>query len=375
MRFLKIIIINLVMLSIVFLIGELFLRYQMDFKKDSVSAVGIKIFQESDINGWEHKPYSVDYNGYGDPPPKIYINNLGFRDDDFKYNENENSILMLGDSFTFGTGLSKKEIFPELLEEKLNQQYLKKWNVLNAGHIGYAVDNYYLLLKKHIEEVKPKMVIMNFFVANDVTELRRHNWVKKKDDIIKVIDQKVFVKNNQLMSYENKIPNSYFLFFLNQRYQILLAKLGYKERVHPTLTWPVFLKETDEGYDDRIPYFWNKVFESLDMIDRFTRERNIIFKIVIIPMDVQVSEHYWDKYPNKYFTEESFQARRPQEKLTTFCQKKKIECLDLLPFFQKNKNIDKLYYQNEDPHFDKIGHQVTAELIYNFISSNFNIYE
>ena len=56
---------------------------------------------------------------------KIKINSLGFRDSEISANKksNEMRILVLGDSITWGDYLQANEVYVELIEHYLNEEY------------------------------------------------------------------------------------------------------------------------------------------------------------------------------------------------------------------------------------------------------------
>jgi len=358
-KLLLVVLVNLFFLILVFGLGEFFLRISVDFKKKSIPAGEASIFLGSETNSWEHKPNTRDFSA----GHEIYINNLGFRDNDFTFRDNEKNMILLGDSFTFGNRFPREKIFSELLEKRLNEKN-PKWNVINAGHVGQTTDNHYLTLKKHYEAIKPQKVILNFFVGNDITELRRHEWIEKNGDLVRVKDKKIFVdENSRLRTLESEVPRSYFLNFLGNRIKILKAHLGIKEAKEPTLTWPVFLEEENVGYDPRLPQFWSMTEKVLEMIKKFSQEKDFELKVVIIPMDVQVSKFYWKKYPAMLFDENAFLQKRPQKKMAQICREKNLDCLDLLPIFQASPDRDRLYFSNADPHFDEAGHVLMSEVL------------
>jgi len=86
---------------------------------------------------------------------KIYTDNYGFRSagnkDEQKYLSN--SILAIGDSWTFGYGVDFEEAYPYQLSLLLGK------DVVNSGVPAYGSGSTYLLAKKNISEIRPNTVI------------------------------------------------------------------------------------------------------------------------------------------------------------------------------------------------------------------------
>jgi len=360
----------LVLFTVLILTGlEIYLRRTCKITNEFTSAVGVRIFQPSALNSFENKPLSSDINGYGDPTPTIQINELGLRGESLKAEIGKNNLLLLGDSFTFGAGVRYEETFASLLQRKLGPD----WKTQNAGTIGTTVDNYYLNLKKYSAIFNPKIAVVNLFVGNDITELRRHQWSLGADgDLESVRDTDIFVDSEgRLRSWKQKEPLFYCLDWLGNRWKILKAKMGLPVvDKNTTLTWPAFMPEGHVGYDPRMPDFWIRFFKMMDSMQQWGGTHGIKIVFAILPMDVQVSKNYWKKYTlvPRLFDDEAFSARRPQTKIMDYCKQRHLLCLDLLPPFQQNKNQDTLYFRNEDPHFDLNGHKATADSIYQFLT-------
>ncbi len=342
---------------------EVFLRYEKNFHQDTVSAVGIPIYQPDALNTYAHKPGAFAENGYGVPTPEIHINNIGFRDENFEANNWDKNILMLGDSFTFGTGVDQEDTFSEILESQLGE----RWKVWNAGHIGYSIDNYYLLMQKYAELMKPDLVIMNIFVANDITELRRKHWIMGGEEILAVKDQKVFANTEgKLESKETQIPQSYAWHWLNERFEILMYKNGWKriESEPPTLTWPVFLSRDHPAQDPELQDYWNRFTDVMKSIKYFSEISDIPVLISLIPMDVQVDKGYEKKYAVMHFDQEAKEADRPQKHILHWCKKLDLTCANPLSEFRNHPQRHKLYFlHNADPHFDTLGHVFYADFL------------
>jgi hypothetical protein len=66
------------------------------------------------------------------------------------------SVLVVGDSFTFGDEVSNQETWPAILERLIRRP------VINAGVFAYGTDQAFLRLKSLIPEYKPDTIIFSF---------------------------------------------------------------------------------------------------------------------------------------------------------------------------------------------------------------------
>ncbi len=85
-------------------------------------------------------------------------------------------LLLMGDSIIFGQGLAETEHVGRRLEEQM-----PRFQVLNGSVSGYSVDQYYLYLKRIIDEVKPKAIVVGVFTGNDYQiTAREFSWGTSK---------------------------------------------------------------------------------------------------------------------------------------------------------------------------------------------------
>jgi lysophospholipase L1-like esterase len=71
-------------------------------------------------------------------------------------------LLLIGDSIIYGHGVGEAEHVGRRLGERM-----PRWQVLNGAVSGYSIDQYYLYLKRIIDEVKPKAIVVGVFTGND----------------------------------------------------------------------------------------------------------------------------------------------------------------------------------------------------------------
>jgi hypothetical protein len=81
-------------------------------------------------------------------------------------------ILVVGDSVAFGLGVNNNETISYYLEKEDKIAALD-YQVLNLGVAGRGIGQYYLNLKKHIENLNPKMIVLIIYVTNDLDDTRK----------------------------------------------------------------------------------------------------------------------------------------------------------------------------------------------------------
>ncbi|MBU1087656.1 MAG: hypothetical protein KKD05_09120 [Candidatus Omnitrophica bacterium] len=94
------------------------------------------------------------------------INSHGIRDKEYNIPKPKDvfRIIILGDSVTFGTEYPIEQTYAKLLEQKLNKDQTAnvKYEVLNAGVCAYNAVQKYILLKNKLIDYQPDLVIFQF---------------------------------------------------------------------------------------------------------------------------------------------------------------------------------------------------------------------
>ncbi len=89
------------------------------------------------------------------------VNSLGFRDDEFprQKEENEYRVIALGDSCTFGDGVARSETYAAILEDLLTRRMSgAKAQVVNAGVPGYSSYQALRYLGRELVDLAPDLV-------------------------------------------------------------------------------------------------------------------------------------------------------------------------------------------------------------------------
>jgi hypothetical protein len=91
----------------------------------------------------------------------LVTNNKGFRGREF-VRDGRPGVMVLGDSFVWGYDVETSDRFTEKLQGKHPE-----WNIFNLGVCGYSTDQEYLLLQRHFDELRPRLVVLIFCAEND----------------------------------------------------------------------------------------------------------------------------------------------------------------------------------------------------------------
>lgn len=307
------------------------------------------------------------------------INSLGYRGHEFSPEKKpgEKRILMIGDSMTFGWGVADDETYPFLTEKILRSFGRSNIEVINAGYKGgLSPDGYYVYLKNEGLKLKPDLVVIGFFVFNDIEDLAANLWVKVNEkglpeqieSCCHQVDGNIL--RNKSISFKFRFP--YFreshLFlaaanFLQKRFGLfpdkaLLSTKG-EQYLGCTLNSecrPKFVEEED------------KAIKLLSEMKKLTEGAGGKFFVLLLPVDYQIYPQAFDKY-SKYGMkwplktgEEDLAQKRIGERLL----QNQIEFLDLLPVF-KDKQKEGYPFFRIDAHFNSKGTEITAEELGNYL--------
>ncbi len=132
------------------------------------------VFHTSDPNlGWKLKPgASGEWNGEG--ASLVQVNSEGLRDRERTKAKPPNTlrVAVLGDSFTEAIHVPVEQTFWSKLERKLGNceaiKGRKNVEVINFGVQGYGTAQELILLRKKVWDYSPDIVILAFFIGNDV---------------------------------------------------------------------------------------------------------------------------------------------------------------------------------------------------------------
>jgi len=191
----------------------------------------------------------------------VQINSQGLRDNEYSLAKPPGvyRILLLGDSTTFGWGVSMTETAAKILERELNAEHVpgyQRFEVINAGVGNYDTVQEMTCYKTRGRDFHPDMVILAYFI-ND--------------------PEPVPVENKTFL-----ITRSYLVAYLTNRFDGVLRRLGTRA------DWKTYYASL---YDENLPGF-QACKAALVELATMTRDDHAKLLVALIPELHQINDDY-----------------------------------------------------------------------------------
>jgi hypothetical protein len=280
-------------------------------------------------------------------------------------------ILNMGDSFTFGYGVEANQSFPYLMNESVGPAG-EKVESINDGASGYGTHNEAALLEAYGWALQPDVVLVNFYVGNDVRDTMDDRDRIKVDDSGKL----VIAKSNLPPAWvvDTPVPddlvgktkswlahNSHAYIFLRRAFHAVIDPFVKKQPEQPKEA-----PDISPIYDKRGPADleagWEKTTRLLDFMGTSAQAHGAKLVVVMIPTREQVEDSYWQETRARSgLSDENLERDRPQRKLLEWSARTGAAVIDLLPGFRAAQGGP--FYFRKDPHWNAAGQRLAATLI------------
>lgn len=308
----------------------------------------------------------------GEYVTQIEVNSAGFRDSEHALQKSEGvyRILILGDSFVENFQVNLENTFFKQLERNLKIPD-KKLEIIALGQGDTGTTEQYLNLKEIGIKYNPDLVVHIFFTGNDV---KNNSLVLNKDPhrpYFEIQDESLkpmpFIPRS-----ENKIKD-----YLKSNFRIVEFLLDTKgklvQRANKSTDYPIDYHVYDKNYNRDYKNAW----EVTKKLILETKAISPKYLLVATANNEQVNNKVYDGiskiYPN--FNNENIDLEKPDSVLKEFCEKEKIDCLFMLPYFRdfvsKNPNISTHY--KFDGHWNEAGTNLTAQFLIENLANYFSI--
>lgn len=376
--------------------------------------LGTGLFWQPDAQlGWVNIPNAKGWEScYGECQIRVTINSKGLRDREIPYEKASGTtrILMLGDSTTAAMQVSLEDTFVKQLESDLNKG-AGGWEVINAGVNAYGTDNELLFYQLEGEKYNPDIVFLNMYLANDVynnqptLELRFGGQSAKPyftlNDAGELELQNFPVENTA--TFGTKVGT-----FLKKHFQLprfVAQTLALRGEIPSWLAPIVRLfgggrgatssgdnvvqtegdtaSQAAEGGDGEgtavqtpprrpdicdpeplpiIENAWNVTEALILELEKEVEANGAQLVVLIIPAAPQTVPPQADA---------AWYCDVPNDRLDTFLDEAGIPYLDMLPGFREAALAGGgPYYFEKDFHMTALGHDLTSDLLYQFVDEN-----
>ena len=353
-------------------IGEVILRLM-----DPVLARG-------GLFGNKHSPADLKPNVQTQGSIRV-TNSHGFRDRErmFETTSHAPRIVALGDSFTYGAGVTYDEIFTTVLERRL-QDTAPGLEVINLGVSGWDPSEEFHLLKIYGSRFHPDAVMMNFFIGNDI--MRRRGAFLEEPMV--VAGQSYYVHTVGNWVHDTFGPDRWYLYhnlnylFKMSSHRFRLPEDGETRNENetgffkPFRTREAYLKDIDERSEIYLKedtplfdYHWNRTLATLNAMRLFLETRKVPLILVLLPAQEQLDRDLQRDLMNSLGTRpDQYDFEKPQRLLRAWGEQHHIMVVDLFPAFRREADPSAFYFEN-DIHWTKAGHALAAKTLWPLLQS------
>jgi hypothetical protein len=298
------------------------------------------------------------------------INSLGLRDREYSLPKPPGTfrILMVGDSFTEGVGVSAKETFSKQLEERLRDRPgPMKFEVINAGVASYSPLLEYLYLKEQGLRLQPDLVVLNFDLSDlhdDITYTARARvdergipiGVGPSPDEHEILPKPLIPAKDWLKAHVRLYS------FVRVRLEPLRDRLAdpadHSGDIHRDKY--ALLRET---YVDG-ERSWALTHRYLLLIRDLLQERGIDFWVTVYPYGHQVHPKEWSSGRRFWqFRPDTVYSTWPQEALERWTRVHGIKAINMCPEFREVSRTTFPLYWAYDGHWMPRGHALVADVL------------
>jgi hypothetical protein len=300
-----------------------------------------------------------------------HINTFGFRDRNHPGAKptGRRRVLGLGDSFVYGA-VPIGDNFLRVAEQELNRMLDTPADILLMGVPGWSTENQLGYLRSEGLALDPDLVLIHFYVGNDVTGIPVRG---------RVIRGNVYPTTSPL-PVRNLLRKSH-LFVM---FESLLLRKVMKEikKMDPTTgdageatedvsvseiylnivrhSLPVFRRPPDP----RTEALWEEAESYLAGIDRACGDAGVPWLLVLVPDEMQVDDRVRAEVLTGLDAEANdFDFEAPQKRLSKWADAHGVRVLDLLPEMRREHRPQARLYVPNDTHWNRRGNQVAGMLV------------
>lgn len=327
----------------------------------AVDVSGLQQLSTLDGLVYELRPNVEKVTAIGDNVETYRNNNSGMRDYEYAVQKPKGvfRIACIGDSVTYGVGVSLEQTYCKILERFLNLRVNdgRRYEVLNFGVSGYNSLQEAIVVEKKAMKYNPDLMLVGV-VLNDGSPTPSLEevlgWGKKEERGYTSFPGKKWLQKHSFLYGEVAIlGTNLFKYFAIWKNPVIYS--------FPTANFETleeFPKETEE---------WKRVEKGLDQIIKICQRHGTKVLLAVFPLQIQLD---YDPRRPPLGTLTLQDLRRPQEKLRKYAVLKKVMYVDLLqPLNSRRSKNNPLFVNDVTSHPNASGNEIAAESIFHLLES------
>jgi hypothetical protein len=303
---------------------------------------------------------------------RFEINEYGFRDglDEVSPPQpGEVSILVLGDSVAFGTGVNLEETFQERVEQQGANLIKRPLRVYDASMPGRGQVHQWLDLKEWAPRLEPDIVVVALYEGNDFSDnLMAEVYLEQEWPCSRQVNESAPFRGTAFPRFlEGLVTRKFWQGsgvmpkFLIYRAESFLVALGIVKPITPSNRMLTILLEREVS--SRAFHAALKTFEYLHKIQEECQSCNADLVLLIIPAAIQAEPARYDEFIRykQSGRSEQFDRTRFHLKLVHSLRKAGYLVVDTLSHLEREAREGRPCYYREG-HWNAKGHALAADL-------------
>lgn len=321
------------------------------------------------------------------------VNSLGFVDTErsFEKPAGVKRIVIMGDSMTEALQVTNENDFQSLLENELNQDNNRQWEVINLGLSGQNSAQEYLTFKHYGLRFNPDSAIIVMAITNDVSE-NSPSLYKESDRpylLMRNNEEIIIPPQNPTYGFPIDMLRTYFHSFrwaMNRVYDLKQQINRAFTREYASRTEqkseeiPLFFANFLAGKNDDWQEAWKITADIFNQIKMFAQQNGINLLVIIIPDRTQVYQSDWEEQLSKAKKEFSalqnkeliFDNEEPSRRARAMLATLDIPFIDFLEIFKARAAEGHYLYVRGDTHLNRDGHALVARELKAWVIANYS---
>jgi hypothetical protein len=286
----------------------------------------------------------------------------------------EQRILVLGDSF-----LAAWRTDTHLKKDLETWASERRIGLFNTAKHGSGPAYYYEQIRKVTPEFDPDLVLLFYFVGNDLTDVQYHGM--KLDSGGTRPRTRFSIAPRCRIPYPSAPPGGGRFDWdamvkhgidpelVARARRIAKVRSSSEGRINPWLLElamraPRYLLDNILMDTPCNQMAWRMTAEFLKGIFEIAREAGADLHLIAVPATVQIDRSHFDFYrrASLQVDDRLLVSTRPQQLLAALCARQGVPMLDLLPHFERHSDPASLYWPT-DSHFSEAGHRLAFQIV------------